>query len=127
GIQSEIVSYDVYLNYPKKTRLALLQKSGQNTASYTTLYEAKLQEDVLPEDPTTGHPERIPSFHGYSARYVLPFIPFPPRCPSLRHHFPFYRFCVTLYWKTPRRSEVTISTGLLSSTVILNSVLEFGG
>lgn len=68
GIQSEIVPYDVYLNYPIRSRFALLKKTGPDTSSYTTLYEAKLEEDVLPEDPTTGWPGRIPSFHGYSAR-----------------------------------------------------------
>ncbi|RPA77894.1 putative vacuolar protein sorting-associated protein [Ascobolus immersus RN42] len=67
GVDAEIVSYDVYLNYPIRTRLALLRKDSQTTNGHKVVYEAQLQEDVLEEDPTTGHPDRIPSFHGYSA------------------------------------------------------------
>ncbi|KAF2720865.1 peptidase M28 [Polychaeton citri CBS 116435] len=58
--QSEVVPYEVYINYPKDHRLALL-KDGELD------YEASLEEDVLPEDSTTGLPDRIPTFHGYSA------------------------------------------------------------
>ncbi|GAB7365116.1 hypothetical protein MBLNU230_g6206t1 [Neophaeotheca triangularis] len=58
--QSEVVSYDTYINYPLDHRLAML-KDGE------VAYEASLKEDVLPEDPTTAHPDSIPTFHGYSA------------------------------------------------------------
>ncbi|KAK9480438.1 hypothetical protein V1514DRAFT_361819 [Lipomyces japonicus] len=61
GFKSEIVSYPVYLNYPVDHNLVLLGVNG------TVRYVAPLVEDVLPEDPTTGHPESIPTFHGYSA------------------------------------------------------------
>lgn len=37
--------------------------TGKNGSTYT----ATLEEDVLEEDPTTGYPNRIPTFHGYSA------------------------------------------------------------
>lgn len=57
---TEIVSYDMYLNYPKDHRLALLQDGKVE-------FEATLKEDVLPEDPTTGLPDSVPTFHGYSA------------------------------------------------------------
>lgn len=57
---AEVVAYDVYINYPLDHRLALL-RGGQ------VEYEASLEEDVLEEDPTTGLPDRIPTFHGYSA------------------------------------------------------------
>lgn len=54
------MAYDVYLNYPVDHRLALL-KDGE------VEFEATLEEDVLPEDPTTGLEDRVPVFHGYSA------------------------------------------------------------
>lgn len=57
---TEIVSYDVYLNYPLDHGLALLEDGN-------VIYEATLEEDVLSEDPTTSLPDRIPTFHGYSA------------------------------------------------------------
>ena len=57
---TEIVTYEVYLNYPLDHGLALSQ-DGEVT------FEATLEEDVLSEDPTTGLRERIPTFHGYSA------------------------------------------------------------
>ena len=57
---ADIVSYDVYLNYPIDQRLALLE-NGQ------VMFQASLEEDVLPEDPTTALEDRIPVFHGYSA------------------------------------------------------------
>jgi len=80
--QSEIVSYDIYVNYPLGHRLALLQKSGESNvngqsmsdtaassdmSTWKVIYEAKLEEDVLEEDGTSGLPDRIPTFHGYSA------------------------------------------------------------
>jgi N-acetylated-alpha-linked acidic dipeptidase len=85
----EIVSYDMYTNYPKSHRLALLASNTDNYTprfkldaqeyvvapseviegqSYKLLYEANLSEDVLDEDPTTGLKDRIPTFHGYSAK-----------------------------------------------------------
>jgi N-acetylated-alpha-linked acidic dipeptidase len=78
---TEIISYDTYINYPVGHRLALLEKStkaaGQSTgdidgkktqlADYKVNYECSLEEDVLKEDRTTGLTNRIPTFHGYSA------------------------------------------------------------
>ena len=75
----DITSYDVYLNYPEGHRLALLQRNGsssENDGQYLQqgdeggtkiLYECSLEEDVLEEDPTTSLPDRVPTFHGYSA------------------------------------------------------------
>lgn len=60
GVESDIVAYDVYINYPLSHRLALLKHGNVQ-------YEASLEEDILPEDPTTSLPDRIPTFHGYSA------------------------------------------------------------
>ncbi len=60
GIKSEIVAYDVYINYPLSHRLALLK--GDKVK-----YECSLEEDVLEDDPTTSLPDRVPTFHGYSA------------------------------------------------------------
>lgn len=66
---SSVVSYDVYLNYPVSHRLALLESSGAYSAesSWTVRYEARLEEDVLEKDRTSGLSDRIPTFHGYSA------------------------------------------------------------
>ncbi|KAA8911848.1 glutamate carboxypeptidase [Sphaerosporella brunnea] len=60
----EIVSYDIYTNYPKSHRLGLLKAKGDD---YKLLYEASLEEPALEEDPTTALKDRIPTFHGYSA------------------------------------------------------------
>ena len=79
GVDSNIVTYDVYVNYPAGHRLALLEKTSKGKRDwvestgtggdhdYKVKYEARLEEDVLEEDPTTGLENRIPTFHGYSA------------------------------------------------------------
>lgn len=89
GVKSGIVDYDVYLNYPLGHRLALLKRVGEektafadgreaelvpsrkdtanNQGAYEVKYECSLEEDALPEDPTTGLDNRVPTFHGYSA------------------------------------------------------------
>ena len=65
GVQdTNIVAYDLYLNYPRDHRLALLKKSGNKTE---VSFEASLEEDVLAEDHTSGLADRVPTFHGYSA------------------------------------------------------------
>ncbi|KAL4810780.1 hypothetical protein BDV18DRAFT_127998 [Aspergillus unguis] len=66
---TKIVSYDVYLNYPIDHRLALLKGDD-------VIYEASLEEDVLEEDSTSGLPDRVPTFHGYSAsgNVTAPFV-----------------------------------------------------
>lgn len=56
----DLVSYEMYLNYPVDHRLALLQDEK-------VVFEATLEEDVLDEDPTSGLRDRVPTFHGYSA------------------------------------------------------------
>ena len=60
GVKSEIVAYDVYINYPLGHRLALLD--GKEVK-----YQASLEEDIVDEDPTTSLSDRVPTFHGYSA------------------------------------------------------------
>ncbi|KAM7222915.1 hypothetical protein V8F06_001813 [Rhypophila decipiens] len=69
GVKSNIITYDVYINYPKDHRLALLEKKGEDEAasSWKVAFEASLVEDVLDKDPTSGLKESIPTFHGYSA------------------------------------------------------------
>lgn len=79
GIKSSIVDYDIYINYPVRNRLALLETAGkekagpaeelerEGKASYKVKYECSMEEDVLEEDPTSGLDNRIPTFHGYSA------------------------------------------------------------
>ena len=76
--QTEIATYEIYINYPNGHRLALLQERqvdnetrdfGDQLAGQAleVVYECSLEEDVLKEDPTTGLPDRVPTFHGYSA------------------------------------------------------------
>lgn len=71
GVKSSVVAYDVYINYPADHRLALLKSKGSShhttKAEYKVEFECSLEEDVLEEDETTGLPNRIPTFHGYSA------------------------------------------------------------
>jgi N-acetylated-alpha-linked acidic dipeptidase len=74
---SMIVDYEVFINYPKGHRLALMEKNGKekNTiagpvaaeAEWKVTYEAKLDEDVLEEDKSSQLADRVPTFHGYSA------------------------------------------------------------
>lgn len=77
-VDTQIVPYEVYINYPLGHRLALLEKDnktkshevdaeGKPVAAWKVKYEASLEEDVLEEDPTTGREDRIMTFHGYSA------------------------------------------------------------
>ncbi|KAI8140676.1 hypothetical protein BJV82DRAFT_519611 [Fennellomyces sp. T-0311] len=56
-----IETYYPWLNTPKTRRLAIV--SGPEEF----LYEAKLSEDVVPQDPSSNHPNALPTFHGYSA------------------------------------------------------------
>ena len=65
GVGADLVEYEVYLNYPQSHRLALLKTNKDNES--TVEFEAKLKENVLEEDPTSGLDEQIPTFHGYSA------------------------------------------------------------
>jgi N-acetylated-alpha-linked acidic dipeptidase len=80
GVRSEIVSYDVYLNYPEDHSLAVWKKKegkkNDGTHVWKVEYEASLAEDVLPEDPTSQLTERIMTFHGYSAsgNVTAPFV-----------------------------------------------------
>ena len=72
GVESGIVAYDIYINYPLGHRLALLEKFGEANVAvaedeYKVKYECSMEEDILSEDPTTGLENRVPTFHGYSA------------------------------------------------------------
>ena len=81
GIESEIVTYETYINYPLDHRLALLKSTddgdtagdvsrftaGREGTDYKLEFECSLEEDVLEEDSTTGLEDRIPTFHGYSS------------------------------------------------------------
>lgn len=75
GVESSIVPYEVYINYPLNHSLSLLEQSDQ-TGSWQLSFEASLVEDVLDEDPTTALDTRIPTFHGYSAsgKATAPFV-----------------------------------------------------
>jgi N-acetylated-alpha-linked acidic dipeptidase len=61
--QSEIVPYDIYLNYPKDRRLALFSRASDKE---TTIFEASLAENEIQEDETTCLKESVPTFHAYS-------------------------------------------------------------
>ena len=73
GLQSSIVAYDIYMNFPLDHRLALLEidttevDGGFGVKKHKIKYECSLEEDVLNEDDTTGLKDRVPAFHGYSA------------------------------------------------------------
>ncbi|GMM32682.1 hypothetical protein DASC09_000070 [Saccharomycopsis crataegensis] len=58
----ETEDFDVYLNYPSKTSLKLIDANSDEI-----IYHPTLKEDQLDEDPTTNSPGLIPAFHGYSA------------------------------------------------------------
>jgi N-acetylated-alpha-linked acidic dipeptidase len=60
GFDARLVSYDVYLNYPVNKSLLMTSADG-------SVFYPKLAEDVLEEDETTTYPDRVPTFHGYSA------------------------------------------------------------
>ncbi|KAJ9605639.1 hypothetical protein H2200_009488 [Cladophialophora chaetospira] len=60
GVKTDIVAYDVFINYPLGHRLALYD--GKQVK-----YEASLEEDIIDDDPTTSLEDRVPTFHGYSA------------------------------------------------------------
>ncbi|KAK0730423.1 hypothetical protein B0H67DRAFT_605407 [Lasiosphaeris hirsuta] len=69
GVSSQIVAYDVYINYPVDHRLALIEKQEQEdkASTWRVSYEASLTEDIIEDDPTSSLDDRIPTFHGYSA------------------------------------------------------------
>ncbi|KAH9995349.1 glutamate carboxypeptidase [Xylariaceae sp. FL0662B] len=60
GWNSSILSYHVYLNYPVNKSLSVTYANGST-------YEPALEEAMLSQDDTTSYPDRIPTFHGYSA------------------------------------------------------------
>jgi N-acetylated-alpha-linked acidic dipeptidase len=73
---SVIVDYDVFINYPKGHRLALMEKQRTKDAAadpaaaeaeWRVTYEAELEEHVLEEDASSRLADRVPTFHGYSA------------------------------------------------------------
>ena len=64
-MESAVVDYDIYINYPLGHRLALLEKADNGNT--VVAYECSMEEDVLSEDPTTELDNRVPTFHGYSA------------------------------------------------------------
>lgn len=70
-VDTRIVDYDIYINYPVGHRLALLEETNHGTEAvkkkWKVKYEARLEEDVLEEDGTSGLEDRVPTFHGYSA------------------------------------------------------------
>ncbi|KIW09181.1 uncharacterized protein PV09_00112 [Verruconis gallopava] len=68
--QTEIIPYNVYINYPLGHRLALLERQNSTETvddAWSVAFEARLEEDVLKDDPTSGRDDRIMTFHGYSA------------------------------------------------------------
>lgn len=65
GFETKIETYEIYVNYPLEHRLALLEMHDDGIK---VKYEAKLEEPVLEKDTTSGLKDRIPTFHGYSAK-----------------------------------------------------------
>ncbi|RWA05077.1 hypothetical protein EKO27_g10025 [Xylaria grammica] len=60
GWNASVVSYNVYLNYPVNKSLSLTYSNGST-------FQPLLAEAVLDADETTSYPNRVPTFHGYSA------------------------------------------------------------
>ncbi|KAI0972713.1 N-acetylated-alpha-linked acidic dipeptidase-like protein 2 [Xylaria arbuscula] len=60
GWNASVVSYNVYLNYPVNKSLSLTYSNGST-------FQPLLAEAVLEVDETTSYPNRVPTFHGYSA------------------------------------------------------------
>ncbi|KAI1779836.1 glutamate carboxypeptidase [Hypoxylon cercidicola] len=60
GWNSSIISYEVFLKNPVNKSLSLTYSNG-------SIYQPSLEEAVLDQDETTSYPNRIPTFHGYSA------------------------------------------------------------
>ncbi|GAB1312578.1 Glutamate carboxypeptidase [Madurella fahalii] len=60
GFNAALNEYHVYLSYPVRQALAVTYSNG-------TSAHVNIQEDPLLEDDVTGRPDRIPTFHGYSA------------------------------------------------------------
>ncbi|KAF7553628.1 hypothetical protein G7Z17_g3500 [Cylindrodendrum hubeiense] len=75
GVKSEIVAYDVYLNYPVDASVSVLEKS-EEASEWKVAFKASLEEDIIEEDPSSSVPDRVPTFHGYSAsgNVTAPFI-----------------------------------------------------
>ncbi|KAK6522826.1 hypothetical protein TWF281_002258 [Arthrobotrys megalospora] len=82
GIKSQIVEYEVLLNYPVGHRLALVEREALSTSTEgdaiggggkgkkkeeKVLFEASLEEDEVPGNEYSQSKERLPTFHGYSA------------------------------------------------------------
>ncbi|EWC43621.1 hypothetical protein DRE_01508 [Drechslerella stenobrocha 248] len=88
GIPSDIVEYLVYINYPAPSGpanlthgLALVKEDAtrqdpSQSLPQTVLFQASLEEDVLPEDSYSQLENRPPTFHGYSAsgNVTAPFV-----------------------------------------------------
>jgi len=60
GWNASIATYNVYLNYPVNKSLSLTYANGST-------FQPLLEEEVLTLDDTTSYPNRVPTFHGYSA------------------------------------------------------------
>ncbi|KAJ2978806.1 hypothetical protein NUW58_g7378 [Xylaria curta] len=60
GWNASVLSYNVYLNYPVNKSLSLAYSNGST-------FQPLLDEAVLDVDDTTSYPNRVPTFHGYSA------------------------------------------------------------
>jgi len=58
GLETEIVPYTVFLNYPTKVSLRLIEPQEEALA---------LMEDFLPEDKDSAPGGMFPAFHGYGA------------------------------------------------------------
>ncbi|KNG46246.1 N-acetylated-alpha-linked acidic dipeptidase 2 [Stemphylium lycopersici] len=59
GFNTRIDSYHVHLDYPVHQSIELKYANGST-------YKPTLEEEISEEDGTTGDPNRIPAFHGYS-------------------------------------------------------------
>lgn len=58
GLETQVVTYQVYLNHPKRVAARLLEPE---------VIELELREEVIEADEDSGSENLFPAFHGYSA------------------------------------------------------------
>ncbi|KAI1820202.1 N-acetylated-alpha-linked acidic dipeptidase-like protein 2 [Xylaria intraflava] len=63
GWNSSLATYNVFLDYPVNKSLSVTYSNGST-------FQPLLEEAVLDVDETTSYPNRVPTFHGYSANGI---------------------------------------------------------
>ena len=67
GFETQIESYDVLFPTPKERQVELLECKGEAAADCKVKFTAKLEEPVLPNDPTSNQKsEQLPTYNAFS-------------------------------------------------------------